>query len=79
MNKVSELTRILGQHLQWNKARLTCFSSMVLALLVSRTICLAKMVVLMDSRTQQASRYHGVKRFFREFSVELTAIAHFIF
>lgn len=34
-NKTSELVRILGQELKWNKARLICFSLMILALLAT--------------------------------------------
>ena len=78
-NKTSELVRILGQELKWNKARLTCFSLMILALLAARTISLFKMAVVMDSPVQQSSRYKRLKCFFREFNIDTTAIARLIF
>lgn len=37
-NKTSGLVRILKQELKWNKARLVCFSLMILTLLSSRTV-----------------------------------------
>lgn len=50
MNKTSELTHILSQSFQWNKARLTCFSSMILALLACRTVCLQQMAVVIKGK-----------------------------
>lgn len=79
MDRISELVGILGQELKWNKARLCCLSGMILALLASRTISLCKMAVLMEGDTQQSSRYHRIKRFFREFQVDTSAIACLIF
>ncbi len=78
-NKTSELVGILGQELKWNKARLTCFSLMILALLAARTISLFKMAVVMDSPAEQSSRYKRLKCFFREFSIDTTTIARLIF
>lgn len=77
--KTSELVSILGQELKWNKARLICFSLMILALLASRTISLYKMAVVMDSQAQQTSRYKRLKRFFSGFTIDETAIARLIF
>ncbi|HVV69761.1 MAG TPA: IS4 family transposase [Gammaproteobacteria bacterium] len=78
-NKTSELVRILGQELKWNKARLTCFSLMILALLAARTISLFKMAVVMDSPVQQSSRYKRLKSFFREFNIDAAVMARLIF
>jgi Transposase DDE domain len=78
-NKTNELVRILGQELKWNKARLVCFSLMILALLASRTVSLYKMAVVMDSHAQQSSRYRRLKRFFSEFNIDPNIIARLIF
>jgi hypothetical protein len=78
-HKASELTGILSQHLKWNKARLTCFSLMVLALLACRTICLHKLAVVIASDAQQESRYKRLKRFFRHFTPDLSVVAILIF
>lgn len=78
-NKTSELVSILSQELKWNKARLSCFSFMILALLASRTISLYKMAVVLDSQAQQLSRYRRLKRFFSGFKIDGTVIARLIF
>lgn len=79
MDKVSELTCILSQSLKWNKARLSCFSSILFALFSARTICLHKMAVVMPSSAQQDSRYKRLKRFFREFKFDMGMIASLLF
>lgn len=38
MKNVSELKQILGDFLDWNNARLTCFTKMLVALLAVRTV-----------------------------------------
>nr|MBA3537694.1 transposase [Tatlockia sp.] len=41
MNKVSELQRILGDNLVWNKARLDCFARMLIGLFAVRSVNLS--------------------------------------
>lgn len=79
MDKTSELQGMLGKILVWNKARLDCFSQALIALFITRTVNLSEWAVAMASRTEIASRYKRLQRFFRSFRIDYNAIAHFIF
>lgn len=79
MNKISELTRILGENLVWKKSRLDCFVRMLLALFVVRTVNLSEIAVAFSSKADINSRYKRLQRFFSKFQIDYTIIAHFIF
>lgn len=79
MDRISELKSILGQELNWNKARLDCFSRMLISLLMVRTINLKKMSIDFPSKAQSESRYHRIKEFFRLFTIDRYLIAQIIF
>jgi hypothetical protein len=79
MKKISELKNILVEKLNWNKARVDCFTLMLLALFAVRTVNLSEIAVGMSSKAQMASRYKRLQRFFKSFSINYLAIAKFIF
>lgn len=79
MKEISELQSILGKFLPWNKARLDCFTRMLLALFIVRTVNLSEMAVAMASRAKTSSKYKRLQRFFRHFRVDYQVIAKFIF
>ena len=79
MNKVSELKRILGENLVWNKARLDCFVRMLMAIFVVRTVNLSEISVAFCSKADISSRYKRLQRFFAKFKIDYTVIARFIF
>lgn len=79
MKEVSELQRMLGKILIWNKARLDCFTRMLLALFVARTANLSEIAVVMASKAKVESRYKRLQRFFRHFRIDYNVIAKFIF
>jgi hypothetical protein len=79
MNYTNELATSLNQHFLWNKAKITCFIGMLLALITSRTVNLAKIACLFDSNAKQLSRYRRLQRFFAEFKIDYDNIAGFIF
>ena len=79
MDKISELKRILGENLPWNKARLDCFVRMLLALFVVRTVNLSEIAVAFSSKAEVSSRYKRLQRFFATFKIDYTVIARFIF
>lgn len=79
MKEVSELQGILGKFLLWNKARLDCFTRMLLALFIARTVNLSELAVTMACDAQVGSRYKRLQRFFREFQIDYNAVAKFIF
>ncbi len=43
MEHISELRESLNGYFKWNKARMTCFVNMLLALIVTRTMNLNKL------------------------------------
>jgi hypothetical protein len=45
MNKISELKRIIGESFAWHKARLDCFTKMLLALFAVCTVNLRELAV----------------------------------
>lgn len=80
MNKAEQqLYKALSPALQWNKARLTCFIKMLMALFCVKTINLTAIATAMDSDATIDSRYRRVRRFFSLFEIDLTDIARFIF
>jgi len=79
MNCISELNEILKQHFIWNKARLDCFTRMLLALFVARTVNLRELAVAMNSSAMVSSRYMRLKRFFWEHRFNYDLIAKLIF
>lgn len=51
MDHINELIGILNSNFNWNKARVTCFAKMLLALLVTRSItsCKARELFLQNN------------------------------
>jgi len=79
MDHTSELIDILNKNFQWNKARMTCFSQMLLALITTRTVNLNKIACSIATNAEQTSRYRRLQRFFANFNIDFNTIALFIF
>jgi hypothetical protein len=79
MEHINELISILNSNFNWNKARITCFAKMLLALLVTRTVNLNKIACAMSSPADTSSRYRRLQRFFAEVTIDFDMIASFIF
>jgi len=79
MKQTSELIKILNGSFHWNKARVTLFAQMLLGLLTTRTVNLAKIACAMTSHAEQSSRYRRLKRFFSGFVIDFDQMADFIF
>lgn len=79
MEYISELESSLNEHFGWNKAKMACFVRMLLALISSRTINLAKIACLFASDAKQLSRYRRLQRFFAAFKIDYARVAGFIF
>jgi hypothetical protein len=56
MIKVSELKSILSQSFAWNKARLGCFSRILLALFAARTVSLREVAPIFGGTSYLSSR-----------------------
>lgn len=62
MNKVEkELYGILSPELRWNKARLTCFIKMLMAIFAVKTINLTSIAMAFNSDAKMLSRYKRVQ------------------
>ena len=79
MECINELRNSLNVHLGWNKARITCFVNMLLALLTTRTVNLNKLACVVSGEAQLSSRYRRMQRFFAKFTFDYKQIAGFIF
>src|SRR3989338_6112776 len=79
MEHISELRESLNGYFGWNKARMTCFVKMLLALIVTRATNLNKLACAFASDAQQSSRYRRLQRFFSNFIIDYDMIAGFIF
>jgi len=79
MKHINELERRLNDYFDWNKARMSCFAKMLLALFVSGTVNLQKIAVAFDSEAHIASRYKRLQRFFSLFKIDMNILARFIF
>jgi hypothetical protein len=79
MEYTSELIGSLNVHFGWNKARITCFVKMLLALIVSQTVNMSKIALLFSSGAKKLSRYRRMQRFFAQFEIDYDMIAGFIF
>ena len=79
MKQSSELEVMLKEILGWNKARLSCFAKMLLALFSVRIVNLRELAVAFASDALLDSRYKRLKRFFSSFKVDTGIIALWIF
>jgi Transposase DDE domain len=79
MEHISELGISLNGYFNWNKARITCFTNMLLGLFITRTINLNKLACVFASDVNQLSRYRRLQRFFAKFKIDYDMIAGFIF
>ena len=79
MKAISELTSSLNVHFRWNKARIECFSKMLLGLFTVNTVNLKKIAVAFASDAQLESRYKRLKRFFAYFEMDIICVGLWIF
>lgn len=76
---VEKLRDILNQHFGWNKARITCFTKMIIGLFVTRTVNLTEIAAAFEGQAKLLSRYRRLQRFFSGFIIDYEVIAKFIF
>ena len=75
---INELRDILNGYFGWNKARMTCFASMLVALLKVRTINLTELACGFSSKATLDSRYKRIKRFFKDFTIDFPLVASWV-
>jgi len=62
--QINELTLILNEHFQWNKAKMACFVGMLTAIMIVSTVNLTQLALFFPSQATIASRYRRIQRFF---------------
>lgn len=80
MKAVSELKSILGVFFKnWNKARLDCFSKILTALLIVKTVNLSEIAVAFEGRAKKESRYQRIKNFLKVSSLISSSLPDLFF
>jgi len=75
---INELMGILNGYFSWNKSRMECFATMLIALIKVKTVNLTEIACGFSSSATQDSRYIRIKRFFREFQIDFAVIAAWV-
>jgi len=75
MNQINELSSLLSQHLNWNKARIFCFSGILIGLMKVRSINLTKIALAFPSSATPDSRYRRIQRFIHQYPIDFNVIA----
>ena len=78
MKAINELSDILNVYFNWNKARMTCFAGMLLALIKVRTVNLVELSCAFSSEAKSSSRYKRIKRFFSQFTIDFSVLAFWV-
>jgi hypothetical protein len=78
MNQINELSGMLKQEFNWNKARIDCLIGMVVGLIKSRSINLTELAMMFPSEVKIESIYRRIQRFIHEFTLNFDQLAGFI-
>jgi len=78
MHQISELSKQLNDHFNWNKAKMDCFVGMLIGLLKTRNINLTEIAIGFVSDTQPESRYRRVQRFIHSHRINFDSVAWFV-
>ena len=79
MRFTNELTAILSTHLSWHKSRLDCFTQMITALLIVKTVNLKQIALAMPGKASPDSSYRRLQRFFKQFNLNTDQVAILIY
>lgn len=75
---INELSGMLNGYFGWNKARMICFTCMLVSLFKVRTVNLKELACGFESEARLASRHKRIRRFFREFTISFARLAGWI-
>jgi hypothetical protein len=78
MHPISELSKQLNGHFNWNKAKMDCFARMLIGLLKTRNIKLTEITIGFVSDAQPGSCYRRVQRFTHSYRVDFDSVAWFV-
>ena len=78
MHQLSELSKRLNNHFNWNKAKMDCFVGMLIGLLKTRSINLAEIAIGFASDIQPGSRYRRIQRVIHGHHINFDSVAWFV-
>jgi hypothetical protein len=78
MQQILELSKVLNQTFNWNKARMDCFVGMLIGLLKLRSINLTELATGFPGGALKESRYRRIQRFIGEHFLNFDTVAQFI-
>ena len=73
----NQLTTSLSKIFDWNKPRIDCFSNLLLGLLSTRTVNLAKIAPQFKNNNLIESNYRRIQSFFKDVIFDFDAVAEF--
>ena len=78
MPQTNELSTILKQSFDWNKARLDCLTGMIIGLIKTRSVSLNEIAMGFPSDAKPNSRYRRIQRFIHDYEVDFDTVAPFV-
>lgn len=78
MNQINELSTLINQTFNWNKARMDCLVGMLIALLSTRSINLTELAIAFPSEAKPDSRYRRIQRFISDYLLDFDKVSLFI-
>jgi hypothetical protein len=78
MKQINELSTILNESFKWNKARMDCFTGMLMGIIKARTVNLTEVALMFSGGAKFESKYRRIQRFLHEFSLNFNQLAWFI-
>ena len=79
MKQISRLSTSLNNYFGWNKARMSCFTKMLISLFAVKTVNLSEIAVGFIGKAQKESNYRRAQRFFLEHEIDMDKLAIFLF
>lgn len=73
-----KLSQILSTHFNWNKARISFLSNLIIALLKVRTVCLTDLATALLGKAKTESKYKQLQRFLRDFEMDIDSVSTII-
>lgn len=78
MKQIDELRSVLNKYLHWNKARLTCFCQIIIALFMVRSVNLTQIATAFQGKASLESHYKRLRRFFAGFNFDRACVLEMI-
>lgn len=78
MKHISKLQNILSHLLDWNKTRVSCLVQILQALFCVKTVNLVQISNTFHSKAKEESSYKRIRRFFKDFSFDMTFIVDLV-